>query len=152
MRPEVLARLAGLEARHAELARALADPAIFGDPARYAQIGREHAGLAQVVAAFQDHQRLAQELEDAEALSREADPELRALAAAEKASLAERQAVLERSIEESLLPRDPRDARNSGSASRERASASSSSRASRRYSWKTATTCDKPACSRVTCA
>ena len=112
MRPEVLARLAGLEARHAELTRALADPAIFADPARYAQVTREHAGLSQVVAVFQEYRRLARELEDAEALSREADPELRALAAAEKASLAERQAALERSIEESLLPRDPRDARN----------------------------------------
>ena len=74
MRPEVLARLAGLEARHAELTRALADPAIFADPARYAQVTREHAGLSQVVAVFQEYRRLARELEDAEALSREAFP------------------------------------------------------------------------------
>lgn len=69
MRPEVLTRLAALEARHEELTRALADPAIFGDPGRYRQVAREHAGFAQVVAAYQDYRRITSELEEAEALS-----------------------------------------------------------------------------------
>jgi len=111
VRPEVLTRLAALEARHEELTRALADPAIFGDQGRYQQVAREHAGLAQVVAAYRDYRRVTRELEEAEALSREADPELRGLAAAEKAILAGRQADLARSIERMLLPKDPRDDR-----------------------------------------
>src|SRR5438445_11389843 len=90
--PAVMNRLAALEARHEELTRALADSAIFGDPGRYQQVAREHAGLAQVVAAYQDYRRVTRELEEAEVLSREADPELRGLAAAEKAVLAGRQA------------------------------------------------------------
>jgi peptide chain release factor 1 len=112
VRPEMLTRLAGLEARHEELARALADPAIFDDQPRLQQVAREHGSLGEVVAAYQEYRRLARELAEAEALSRESDPEIRALAAAEKAALAERQTRLEREIERLLLPKDPRDERN----------------------------------------
>jgi peptide chain release factor 1 len=112
VRREVLSRLAALEARHEELTRALADPAIFGEPGRYQQVAREHASLTQVVGAFQEYRQITRQIEEAEALAREADPELRALAVAEKATLAERQAQLVRSIEQLLLPRDPRDERN----------------------------------------
>ncbi len=112
MRPEVVNRLAALEARHEELTRALADPAIFGDQARYQQVAREHAGLAQVVTAFQEYRKIARQIEEAEALGRETDPEMRQLAAAERAALAERQARLVRSIEQMLIPKDPRDERN----------------------------------------
>ncbi len=112
MRPEVVNRLEALEARHAELTQALADPAIFGDQGRYQHVTREHAGLTQVVSAYREYQRVTREIEEAEALSREADPELRQLAAAEKAGLVERQARLLREIEHMLIPKDPRDERN----------------------------------------
>ena len=112
MRPEVVNRLEALEARHAELTQALADPAIFGDQGRYQHVTREHASLTQVVSAYREYQRVTREIEEADALSREADPELRQLAAAEKAGLVERQARLLREIEHMLIPKDPRDERN----------------------------------------
>ena len=112
MRPEVVTRLEALEARHTELTHALADPAIFGDQGRYQHVAREHAGLTQVVSAYREYQKVTREIEEAEALSREADPELRQLAAAEKAGLLERQARLLREIEHMLIPKDPRDERN----------------------------------------
>ncbi len=112
MRPEVMNRLAALEARHEELTRALANPAILGDQNRYQQVAREHASLTGVVSAYQEYRKIAREIEDAEALSREADPEIRQLAASEKAALVGRQALLEREIEQMLIPKDPRDERN----------------------------------------
>jgi peptide chain release factor 1 len=112
VRPEVVTRLEALAARHTELTDALADPAIFGDQGRYQRVAREHAGLTQVVSAYREYQRVTREIEELEALSREADPELRQLAAAEKAGLIERQARLLREIEHMLIPKDPRDERN----------------------------------------
>ena len=112
MRPEVVNRLAALEARHAELTEALADPAIFGDQGRYQHVAREHAGLTQIVSAYREYQKLTREIEEAEALLREADPEIRQLATAEKEGLLERQARLLRAIAQMLLPKDPRDERN----------------------------------------
>lgn len=75
-------------------------------------MAREHAGLAQVVSAYREYQQVAREIEEANALSREADPEIRDLAAAEKAGLLERQARLTAAIERMLIPKDPRDERN----------------------------------------
>ena len=112
MRPEALTRLETLVARHEELTQQLADPAIFGDPARYQRVAREHASLSPAVTAFREYRRITRELEDVEALSHETDPELRALAASEKAALTDKQAQLARSIEQLLIPRDPRDERN----------------------------------------
>jgi peptide chain release factor 1 len=112
VRPEVVNRLEALETRHAELTHALTDPAIFGDQGRYQHVAREHAGLTQIVSAYREYQRVTREIEEAEALSREADAELRQLATAEKVGLIERQARLLREIEQMLIPKDPRDERN----------------------------------------
>jgi peptide chain release factor 1 len=113
VRTELLDRLKALEARYDELTRALAEPSIFGDPARYQQVAREHAGLRQVMAAFEEYRRLDREAGEAGALARtETDAEIRALALAEKAALDERRAHLAGEIETLLLPRDPRDSRN----------------------------------------
>ncbi len=112
MRPEVVNRLAALEARHEELTRALADPAIFGDQGRYQHVAREHAGLTQIVSAYREYQKIAREIDEAEALSREADPEIRQLAISERTGLVERQTRLARAIEQMLIPKDPRDERN----------------------------------------
>ncbi len=113
MRTELLTRLKALEIRYDELTRAMADPSIFADPARYQQVAREHASLRQVMAAFEEYRRLDREAADAGALARtEPDAEIRALAQAEKAALDDRRAQLAREIETLLLPRDPRDSRN----------------------------------------
>jgi len=113
VRDVVLSRLREYEARYEDLTRALTDPSIFADPVRYQKLAREHAALKEIVEAFREYGRIAREAEETGALARgEADPELRALADAEKAALAERRAALEREIEALLLPKDPRDERN----------------------------------------
>jgi peptide chain release factor 1 len=113
MRQEYLQRLAAQESRYQELTRALGDPAVLGDPAQYRRLAREHAGLAEVVEAFTDYRRVTRELDEAEQLLRaESDPDLRALAEAERASLNAKRAALERRLDALLVPRDPRDERD----------------------------------------
>ncbi len=113
MRAELLSRLQALEAKHEGLTRALADPSVFADPARYQQLAREHAASRQVLAAYDEYRRVSREaLEAAELARGEADEELRSFAASEQAALERRRATLEQEIETLLLPRDPRDDRN----------------------------------------
>jgi peptide chain release factor 1 len=113
VRAELLNKLGALETRYDALTRELTDASIFADPTRYQQTAREHAGLRQIMAAYDDYRRIAREAEEAAQLARgEADAEMRALAETERSQLAERQAALERQIEMLLLPRDPRDERN----------------------------------------
>src|SRR5579859_662173 len=91
----------------------MADPSVLGDPAQYRRVAREHSGLAEIVDAFTEYRRVSRELEDAEQLLRtETDPELRALADAERAALTAQRAALEQRIETLLVPRDPRDERD----------------------------------------
>ncbi len=113
MRTELLNRLEIMAARYEDLTRALAEPSIFADPARYQQVTREHATLRQVMAAFDEFRRVGREAAEAAQLAAgETDPEFRTLAESERAALDERRASLEQEIERLLLPRDPRDDRN----------------------------------------
>ena len=113
MRQEYVARLEAQESRYQDLTRALADPSVLTDPERYRRVTREHAGLAEIVDAYTEYRRVARELKETEHLLRsEADAELRALAEAERATLAGRREALEQRLETLLLPRDPRDERD----------------------------------------
>jgi len=113
VRAELVSRLEALQVRYEELTRALADPSIFADPARYQQVAREHSSLTQVMTAFDEYRRVTREAEEAMQLARgETDVEMRALAESEKGVLEQRQAALGREIETLLLPCDPRDERS----------------------------------------
>jgi peptide chain release factor 1 len=113
VREELQGKLRALEDRYEDLTSVLTDPAIFGDPARYQQVAREHAQLRGIVTALDEYRRVTREIEEAAALARdENDADLRRLAAAEVPALEARQARLEQEIETLLLPKDPRDHRN----------------------------------------
>jgi len=113
VRPELQNKLTTMQARYDELTARLADPSIFADPAQAQQVAREHASLRQVMGVAEEHRRVAREADEAAELARgEHDAELRALAETERRTLLERQAELERELEELLVPRDPRDDRS----------------------------------------
>lgn len=96
-----------LLAEHAELERALADPALHADPVRARTAGRRYAELGAVVRAHDAWRSAAGDVEAAEAL------------AAEDASFAEELPALRDTADRSaerlrrlLLPRDPDDGRD----------------------------------------
>ena len=77
----VLDKLAAIERRYEELLQTMADPAVATDPARLADLAREQADLAEVVALYREHQAVERELADARQLAGDgADPELAELA------------------------------------------------------------------------
>ncbi len=113
MDQRVRERLEGMEARYAALTSILADPALLADQARYQQAAREYSELEPSVAAFKAYRETLRQSEEAAAMAREeSDPELRELARAEEARLAERLDALETELRALLIPRDPLDERN----------------------------------------
>lgn len=101
-------KLDGLAARHDELLRALADPAVLGDPGRYQLVAREQAALVETVSTYREYQRVSREAAEAAAMARdEREPELRELARAEETRLSEQRQALEAKLWELLLPKDP---------------------------------------------
>ena len=77
----------------------------------YVRLSREHAELAPVVEAVAAYRDTAQALSDADVMANDgtSDPEMRALAEEERASLKEKFARLERDLQLKLLPKDAAD-------------------------------------------
>jgi peptide chain release factor 1 len=106
----MLDRLQGIAARFEALENELA--AATTQPQRFAELGRERAGLEQVVTAFREYQTAHEQLEQARSLSSTEDPDLRALAETEVEELTSRLEQLDQRLRSLLVPRDPRDDRN----------------------------------------
>ncbi|TYO98521.1 peptide chain release factor 1 (bRF-1) [Geothermobacter ehrlichii] len=105
-------KLDEVEDRFREVEGLLADPGVMADQKRYLALTREHAELAEIVAAYARYKKVLEELEGNRELLRDEDPDLREMAReeipaleAEKESLAERLKLL-------LLPKDPNDDKN----------------------------------------
>ncbi|MBC7226740.1 MAG: peptide chain release factor 1 [Thermoflexales bacterium] len=105
-------KLEGIESRYEEIAQRMADPEVVSDPDRLAELAREHAELEEIVALYRQYRQARTELEQAESLLEDSDPELRELAEAEVARLREHLDDLEAQLRQLLLPRDPRDQRD----------------------------------------
>src|SRR6266581_311815 len=106
-------KLRQIEERYRELTRAMADPAVTGQPAVYAKTAKAASELSEVVHKFEEYKHLLGRLEEARHMAAEdADREMREMAQAEVAELAARQAKLEDELRALLIPRDPNDDRN----------------------------------------
>src|SRR4030088_356641 len=100
----LLARYAAIEA---ELARSLA-------PEAYVKLSREFAEISPVAARVKAYRGVTAELAGLNGLIEDGatDPEMRAIASAEKPELEAKRAALEQQIRTALLPKDAMDERN----------------------------------------
>jgi peptide chain release factor 1 len=106
-------KLRQIEERAQAMERALADPAIFSQPAEYARLRKEHADSQEVVERFAEYREVLKRLGEARhILSEGGDRELAELAQAEIDELSGRQTRLEDELKRMVLPRDPNDDKN----------------------------------------
>ena len=106
-------KLRQIEERSQEIARRLADPAIFSQQAEYARLRKEHADSQEVVERFGEYRDVLRKLSEAQHILAEGgDRELAELAQAEIDELTVRQTALEADLTRLLLPRDPNDDKN----------------------------------------
>ena len=106
-------RLEHIEARYEELTRALADPGVFADSAKYQKTAKAHSELAPIVGKFREYKDLKKGIADSKAMvESEADPDMRAYAQEELHSLEKRLAAVEQDLKVLLIPKDPNDEKN----------------------------------------
>ena len=106
-------KLRQIEERSHEIARRLADPASFSQPAEYARLRKEHADSQEIVERFGEYRDVLKRLSEAQHILAEGgDRELHELAQAEIDELSGRQGALEAELKRLLLPRDPSDDKN----------------------------------------
>ncbi|XSG86632.1 MAG: peptide chain release factor 1 [Methylohalobius sp. ZOD2] len=112
MQNSIRIKLDKLSDRFEEITALLSLPETQSDADRFRSLSQEYAQLEPIVAAHLDYRKTAVELEEAEALLEEKDPELRTLAQEEVSRNQSHLDELEQTIQILLLPKDPHDNRN----------------------------------------
>ncbi|NOZ84728.1 MAG: peptide chain release factor 1 [Deltaproteobacteria bacterium] len=98
--------------RYEELGRLLSDEKVIKDRKEFIRLSREYAEVGRVVGAYNKYKKTEQELADSKELLLDKDPEVRELAGQEVAELEARLEREENELNELLLPKDPRDDKN----------------------------------------
>lgn len=98
--------------RSKSLSKQLGDPKIASDPKRYREIAKQHHELESVVAKGKEYVKLMDQIAEDQTILEGNDVELRALVKDELDELQERKVALEEELKLLLLPKDPRDNKN----------------------------------------
>jgi peptide chain release factor 1 len=102
-----------IEKKHQELTGLLSDPAVLSDHSRIKKIAREHRELGEIVSLSSDYRKVLRQIDDDEKVSRESkDRELVELAKSELDELYAKKEEFEEKLKVLLLPKDPKDNRN----------------------------------------
>ena len=112
MKASIIAKLEGLVERYEEVQALLGDPDTINNQDKYRELTREYSQLEEVVNCFQAYQGAVDDLESAEMMLEDDDPDMREMA---KDEISEAKDALEKLADELqilLLPKDPNDDRN----------------------------------------
>jgi peptide chain release factor 1 len=96
------------------LTQSLSDPRVISEPAQYQRLAKERADIEELVERFRQYKAVLKDLGSTEELLRDAnaEPGMQELAENEHRALADRKSQLEQQLRLLLLPKDPRDEKN----------------------------------------
>jgi peptide chain release factor 1 len=112
MKTSVLNKLDHLLDRHEELSALLSDAEIINDQDKFRALSKEFSEIEPVVSCYGNYRQVQEDIDTAQAMLAESDPDLRAMAEEELISGRERLEPLAAQLQQLLLPRDPNDSRN----------------------------------------
>ncbi|MBK4990968.1 MULTISPECIES: peptide chain release factor 1 [Pseudomonas] len=112
MKASLLNKLDILQDRFEELTALLGDAEVISDQTRFRAYSREYAEVEPVYAAYREWRKVQADLEGAQALLKDSDPDMREMAVEEVREAKEQLVVLESQLQRMLLPKDPNDGRN----------------------------------------
>jgi peptide chain release factor 1 len=112
MKESLIKKLDILRERRDELDALLASPEMIGSQDKFRGLSRERAEIDPVVECYREYQKVGQDLVHAEAMLREEDPEMRAMANDELGLAKQKLEILAARINQLLLPKDPADDAN----------------------------------------
>ena len=112
MKASLINKLDMLQDRYEELTALLGDAEVISNQPQFRAYSREYAEVEPVVTTFREFCKVQSDLQGAQALLKDSDPDLREMAEEEVASAREQLLVLEDHLQRMLLPKDPNDGRN----------------------------------------
>jgi peptide chain release factor 1 len=110
----LIQKLEMMRERFDGLTHSLSDPKIISDQAQFQRLAKERAELEEVMEQYQQYKTVLKEIEATEEMLSDAKAEagLREMAEHERQELSTRKDLLEQHLKRLLLPRDPRDDKN----------------------------------------
>ncbi|MEM7382849.1 MAG: peptide chain release factor 1 [Bacteroidota bacterium] len=106
-------KLAAIKKRYQEVEEQMVQPATMADHRQYMALGKEYKELKEIVATYDQYERVLADMEGAkDLLSTEKDEAFREMAREELVSLAAQHQSLEEQLKAMLIPKDPNDSKN----------------------------------------
>ncbi|CAM2947069.1 peptide chain release factor 1 [Ectopseudomonas mendocina] len=112
MKASLLNKLDNLSDRFEELTALLGDAEVISKQTQFRAYSKEYAEIEPVIATFRELRKVQDDLEGAQALLKDSDPDLREMAELEVDQAKESLVGLEDKLQRMLLPKDPNDGRN----------------------------------------
>ena len=112
MKASLLNKLDNLSDRFEELTALLGDAEVISKQTQFRAYSKEYAEIEPVIATFRELRKVQGDLEGAQALLKDSDPDLREMAELEVDQAKEALVGLEDKLQRMLLPKDPNDGRN----------------------------------------
>ncbi|NJB85226.1 peptide chain release factor 1 [Lewinella marina] len=98
--------------RFKDLEVQLSDPEVIMDQDRFTKVNKEYGKLKPVADTYLIYKDLTENLQSAEAMRRDPDPEMREMAQLEYEDLREQKEALDEKVKVMLIPKDPEDERD----------------------------------------
>ena len=112
MKASLINKLDLLQDRYEELTALLGDGEVIANQQQFRAYSKEYAEVEPVIQAFRAFRKVQDNLESAQALLKDSDPDMREMAEEEVAEAKQQLIELEDRLQRMLLPKDPNDGRN----------------------------------------
>ena len=108
----VLDQLSAIYHRFKNLEEQLSDPEIITDPAKFTKVNKEYGKIKPIADAYLVYKDLLDNLDTAEEMRKDPDPEMREMAQLEYDELREKREAMDEDVKVMLIPKDPEDERD----------------------------------------
>ena len=112
MKESVQIKLETISERYEEVGHLLSDAGVISDQDKFRALSKEYAEIEPVVKAFAEYKRAHENLEEAEVLASDSDPDMREMGQEEMKSAKAEIERLDGELQILLLPKDPNDGKN----------------------------------------
>lgn len=112
MKESIINKLEVLVDRYEELGALLSDSEIISDQDKFRALSKEYAEVEPVVKSYEIYKGAVEDIEEAQALLKDGDADMREMAQEEFSDAQERREIQEQELQKLLLPRDPNDSNN----------------------------------------
>jgi len=108
----LLEKIQAIKERYHYLEEKLSDPETVKDMKQFTKVNKEYSSLKEIVAVGDEYEQLLGNIETAQEMLKDTDPEMKEMAQMELEELKPRQESLEEQIKVLLIPKDPEDSKD----------------------------------------